>query len=399
MAPAESPDDEAWTRLVSVDPILRGLIPAATALGLTGRHILHAGPPLDAAEPIPVPILNAAVIACIYEGWADDEDMAERLVLSGAVELGAAQDHGVVTPLASVVSPSMPLQEVVDSHDPQRRAYSPLSSGAGPQLRFGARDPEIVERLRWRRETLAAAVSAALAEPIPLVPIAIEGLHGGDDLHGRATAATLALREVLAARIGDDPRFVEVLAHIDRSPLFFLTIWMAACKCMLRAAEGVPGSTMVTAMGGNGRLFGLQLAGRPQEWVTVRAASPEGPRLDPSLRATASGALGDSAVVDATGFGGQAMSLSPDVMALLGEFVPRGIGDLPDLLLLGEHPAFAEMGIRVGLDAARVAETGTPPVVTLSMIDASGRSGLIGRGTYRPPVELFVEACRRVRGG
>ncbi len=170
MARAATAENEAWSRLVGVEPVLRGLVPAAAAVGLDGRRILHAGPPLDPTEPIPVPILNAAVIACIYEGWADDEEMAERLVQSGNVRLLAAQDHGVVTPLASVVSPSMPLQEVVDARDPERRAYSPLSSGAGPQLRFGARDPEIVERLRWRRETLAAAVSTALAEPIPLTP-------------------------------------------------------------------------------------------------------------------------------------------------------------------------------------------------------------------------------------
>jgi hypothetical protein len=224
----------------------------------------------------------------------------------------------------------------------------------------------------------------------------LEGLAAGDDLHGRTTTATFMLREALAARIGDDPAFIEIQAHIDNSPLFFLNLWMAACKCMLNAADGVAGSTLVTTMAGNGKTFGLQIAGLPGTWFTADAQSPRGPLADPRMTATPSGAIGDSAIVDALGFGGQAVSFAPDVVAMLGNYLPRGAADYPEKLLCAPHPAFEPLGLLVGLDARRVVECGISPIVTLAMIDAGGRLGLLGRGTYRPPLGLFEAACAQV---
>lgn len=384
-------------KILAVVPVWQSLSQARDAVGLEERQLLHAGPPLPDPTSPPATILNAAVIACIYEGWAETETAAERLIKTGAVRLSPALDMQVATPLAAVVSPSMPLQVVADACDPSRRAFSPLGSGAGPQLRFGARDPEIIERLRWRERNLAGILGRALSESIPLLPVAVQGIEDGDDLHGRTTAATHALLDVLGGRIGTQPGFGEVQSHIEQWPLFFLSLWMAASHCILQAAEGVEGSSLVTSLAGNGDTFGVRLAGNPREWVVCDAASPTGPMLERAPRGRPSGAIGDSALVDALGFGGQCVAHSPEIMAVLGPYLPRGISELPEQLLSAVHPVFGEIGIRVGLDAARVVETGQSPVITLAIIDATGQGGLMGRGCYRPPVSLFAAAIGRMK--
>ena len=77
---------------------------------LDARVLLHAGPPVTGA--VPARLLYAAAQALVFEGMADGFEDALRLVEAGAVTLLPAQDHGVVTPLAQVVSASMPLLAV-----------------------------------------------------------------------------------------------------------------------------------------------------------------------------------------------------------------------------------------------------------------------------------------------
>jgi hypothetical protein len=72
---------------------------------------------------------------------------------------------------------------------------------------------------------------------------------------------------------------------------------------MMKLAEGVEGSSFITAAGGNGREVGIQVAGLPGHWFTVPAKPPVG-TFDVDLPTDrAMGAIGDSAVVDAFGLG------------------------------------------------------------------------------------------------
>ena len=108
--------------------------------------------------------------------------------------------------------------------------------------------------------------------------------------------------------------------------------------------------------------------------------------------AQALGAIGDSAVIDALGFGGQALQLAPEPRDALLGFLPAEFAALPAELLSVVHPAFKGIGLRVGLNAERVVARAAPPVVTLGMVERTGSSGLLGRGVYRPPLELFQKA-------
>ena len=147
-------------------------------------------------------------------------------------------------------------------------------------------------------------------------------------------------------------------------------------------------------MGGNGEAFGLSLAGRPAAWITAAAAAPRGaylPGVDPAAKPL--GAIGDSAVIDALGFGGQALHASPEVRAALQPFLPSGTGTAS--LLAAAHPAFTQTGIRVGLDAARVVKGEGAPVVTLAH---GGENRAPGAPRPRriscPEKELFARAVQ-----
>jgi hypothetical protein len=391
---------QAFARLCAVRPAWTAVRPAREALGLSGFTLLHAGPPFtDPCRP-PAPVLASAVHCCMHEGWAQDETQARRLIADGRVRLLPAQQYGAVTPLAAVISPGTALVEVsdLDSAGERRRAWSMLGSGAGPELRFGSRNPAILQRLAWRDGPLAAGLAAALqAGPIDLLGPALLGLTDGDDLHANTGAATAALCDVLIPLLrGEDEAAITEM--LNGTPAFFLTLWMAACHLMLDAAADNgrdAASTLVVALAANGQDVGIRLAGRPAQWFTAPAHPPAGPRLNPQLQADALAVIGDSGVIDALGFGGQALTFAPDILAALLPWMPAGWRDVPERLS-GVHPAFAPVGLRVGLDAAAVGRRDIAPVTAIGMIDADAQHGLLGRGVYLAPAELFARASETV---
>ena len=294
--------------LLKVQPIWCGVETATEAIALEPLTLLHAGPPLKNLKNLPQPIFNSAVLATLYEGWAKTIEQAQQLIRSGQVRLLPAQDLQVVTPLAAVVSPSMKLQKVSDRHNSARVAYSPIHGGSPPAMRFGTLNPAILERLQWLNHVLAPLLGAILTEPIALIPLADLVLKAGQECHSLTSAGTQALLTILEPRLKGSPQETEVISFLKNSPSFFLNLWMAACKCILQAAENEPGSSVVTAMAGNGQDFGLQLSGLPRQWVTVPAQPPHAGEERGNQYG---GAVGDSAVIDALGFGGMALSYAP----------------------------------------------------------------------------------------
>jgi uncharacterized protein DUF1116 len=383
----------ALARLYAVRPHWQAVACARDAIGLPDFTLLHAGPPYaDPCNPAP-PVLSSAVLCCLYEKWASTEAQAEQLIASGQVKLVSAQSFGVVTPLAAVVSPSSTLVEIADPRDPSQRAWSLAGSGAGPQIRFGSRHPAVLGRIAWRDTVLARELAAALDRigPIDLFPLAATGLAGGDDLHARTSAATAALRAQLSPFI-EAPSVDAMLAE---TPLFFLTLWMAACHLMMSAAahDADPSTTLVIALAGNGREIGVRLAGKPSVWTTQAAAAPAGPRLDIApAHANAAPLTGDSGVIDAAGFGAHAFALAPEPASAFDAWLPAGGRHTQPALLAGVHPAFS--GLRSALDAAAVVRHNVEPLAAIAMIGDDGRAGLIGRGVYAAPVALFEAALR-----
>lgn len=392
-------------------PVWSAVRPAGEALGLTDLTLLHAGPPLADPRHLSPPLLSSAVMCCLYEGWAGDEAEAEWLITSGQVVLRPAQEYDVVIPLAAVVSSQTTLVEIVDLNDDAststRRAYSLLASGSGPQLRFGNRDPRIIQQMVWRDGPLADCLSALLAvAPVPLLPLVTLGLAGGDDMHARTTAANTALCTQLLPMIktktwlGPKQEQERIAAMLADSPQFFLTIWMAACHLMLlSAADGGRDhdSTIVITLAGNGESLGIRLAGKPGEWFTVPAHAPDGPRISPTLQAKALPIIGDSGVIDVAGFGGQALEGASEIVTALGTWLPNDWRERPSVIRAGHHhPIFSRLGLGAGVDAAAVAANSKAPLILIAMIDAAGEKGLLGHGLFIPPVDLFMCAVASV---
>ncbi len=392
--PNESDANAALRLAAVVRPHWTRVVPAGVALGLESHTLLHAGPPFEVGEAPSTPILNAAALCCVHEGWAVDLPAAKALIEAGGVRLQPAQDRSAVTPLAAVISPRAALVEVQDAAQPARRCWSLLPSGPGPDLRFGAGDVAILPRLAYRDERLARLVAAALPEPIDLDAIATAGLEAQDDLHGSTSGATRALAGVMLARLAEDIAAADELRGVlDASPLFYLPLWMAACRLVAAAVEAVPGSPWVTRCAGNGRRIGVTLAGAPGRWITAPAEAPAGPRMariDASVRTC--GVIGDSAIIDASGFGGAALAHAEPTRQALGVYAPPEADAIAAMILARPHPRFQRFGLRIGLDATAVNAAGIAPVVVIGMIDAAGEQGLLGRGVYRPPLALFEAA-------
>lgn len=389
-------DTEAIDRLLGVLPAWRRVTTAADALDLPARTLLHCGPPAKPHNDLVIPILNSAAVACVYEGWARTLEDATDLIASGEVAFEPAQDRNVATPMAAVVSPSMKLLEFVDLHDTARCAWAPLNgggTGADPVPRYGRKSQAALDFLRFLNDDVGEAIKPAPIDPIPWLRIIDEALVRGDDGHLRHVEANKMLAALLRERLGADYTGSEIDAFVEKWPFFHLNYWMAGSKLILSAAAGTAGSAIVTALGGNGNSFGLQIAGLPGRWFTVPATPPVGNMRDPHTLETVVGAFGDSAVAEGLGLGALAQSYCPDMQALHRDFNPDDILELPAALLMAEHPGLPKSGARVGLSARAVVELQTTPVVELGIADKAGIDGGLGAGLYRPPIEPFAEAC------
>lgn len=376
--------DEALRALVSDKPVLTGVRTAGEALQLAQGELLHAGPPLADPRNPPAVLLSSAVLTLLYEGWASSFDEGERLIATGQVKLMPAQPRGCVTPLASIVSPSTPVFCVEGAAG---AVHAPVSSVGGPDTRMGTRDRRILERLAQRDAVIALEFARVLRSrgPLGLIPMGATALGLGDDLHSRTTTAT----QLLAAWARPDAP--ELAQLVESNPLFFLTLWMAASAVVLRAAEAAApaNSTLVTRAGGNGESFGICLAERPDQWICVPGSPPRGRLADAAAQAAVCNAIGDSAVIDVLGCGGQALAGAPEPLDAFTGYLPPDHETIAQRVMCAAHPVLQRP---VGLDAARVVEHRCPPLVALAMLGADGSTGFVGRGVYRPPVELFQVA-------
>ena len=391
-------DTRAFEKFLAVRPAWTAMRPAREAVGLEDRTLLHCGPPVSRASEMVQPTLNSAAVACVFEGWARTLPEALELLRSGEVDVYPAQDRRVATPMAAVVSPSMALIEMTDLNNVEHRAYSPINgggTGGDPAPRYGRCSQEALDYLRFLNGPVASALAQAAA-PLPWLPLIDGALTEGDDGHLRHGAAHARLLGILEQRIDFNALPDGVAGFMHKWPFFHLNFWMAAVRCVLNGAEGVARSSLITAFGGNGTQFGLQLSGQPRKWHVVPATPPRGRVREPYDENSGVGAYGDSALVEAFGLGAMAYAYAPDMHALHDGFCPPDLRSLPARLLCGPHPELPVSGARVGLCARRVVEVGATPVVELGIVEKTGTGGGLGAGLYRPALALFSHACASV---
>lgn len=392
-------NEEATKRILRADPIIVGLERASDALKLGKGELGHAGPPFADRSSIPTLVLNALAGAVVHEGWAGTLEDARRLVLDGQIRLHANHDLGTVSPMAGVVRPGQKVARLVDRNG-AGVAFATLAESGRRALRFGVYEDATAEALRWIDGAFADALEKALPrQGLPVVPLIADGVALGDDVHQR--------------NIGGMMAFIRALPDLDtrlRSWLFanpqhFLNYAMAAAKLALDSADGVPGSSVVTALSRNGANCGIRIAGAGRRWFTAPASAPIGGFFAPFTRADAQPGLGDSAIVEAYGLGGTIAHASPEIARSMGRDWSEACeaGRAMRALFVGRHPVVAPAlcgpeGVGAGLDAARVVSAGRPVRIHTGIGHRDGQSGWIGVGVAEAPVACFSAALTFIEG-
>jgi hypothetical protein len=256
--------------------------------------------------------------------------------------------------------------EVGDDHSV---FHSPMSEGTPPALRFGANAPECVDRARtWCSQT-AKVLNSRLGRVPPITQLITAALEHGDECH----AITAAGNQMFVESLGDIPESLK--SDLLSNPGFVLGIWMAWAGWKLKRSESA-----IEAIGGNGIDFGWRARGS-RTWRTGPAPVPSGSLFKKERAEFGLGAIGDSAVVDICGLGGQSLKCAPNLIEEWRHALPD------DVRTRRERITDPQSGI---VDPARVNNSRTGPIVNLAIVDRDGGGFPIGRGAYVVPPELFA---------
>lgn len=371
-----------------------------------GRKLLHAGPPVTWPE-MSGPVRGACIGACLFEGWAADEQQALNLLEQGEVEFIPCHSVSAVGPMGGITSANMPMV-VVKNLVHGNYAYCNMNEGIGKVMRFGAFGPDVQTRLCWMRDTLAPVLKSVLntlEDGIDLTAMMAQAITMGDEFHQRNIAASALLMRQLAPHISklhEEPeRKTSVLAFLSITDQFFLNLAMAYCKAAMDAGAEIEQGTIVTVMTRNGKNFGIKISGMGDRWFTAPVNTPEGLFFSGFSQADANPDIGDSAITETFGIGGVAMVAAPGVTRFVGANGGMSAAvevseEMAEIYLernmMLQIPTWDFQGACLGLDARRVVETGITPLINTGIAHREAGVGQIGAGTVRAPLGCFEQA-------
>jgi hypothetical protein len=409
MVDIDKANQEAISRLLSAQPILVGMGLAKDVIPDMGdRVLLHAGPPID-WENMSGPMRGAVMAACLYEGWAETPEEAQKIAEKGDVSFDPCHHHHAVGPMAGVTSPNMPVF-IVENGDRGNKAFCSMNEGLGKVMRMGAFSPEVIEHLKWMRHTLypnlQAGVKKAFDEQggIDLKNIMAQSLHMGDEMHNRNKAGTsLFFRAIApflieaAPNVGNLP---DIFRFIDKNDHFFLNLAMAAAKASTEASHGVEGSSLVTTMARNGTEMGVRISGLGDQWFTCEAALPDVLLFPGFTKADVNRDIGDSAIMETLGIGGFALAAAPAIVQFIGgtpEDAAKYTFEMYEITMVENNtytiPSLNFRGTPTGIDVIKVVETGISPVLDTGAAHKEPGKGQVGAGIVRMPAEAFNKAA------
>ena len=396
----------ALGRLLASRPHLIGVGTARDVIpGMTEGLVLHAGPPIG-WERMCGPLRGAVIGGLLLERLAGDAAEAEHLASSGAVKFSPCHHHNAVGPMAGVVTPSMPVWILEDQAGEGKgnRTFCTLNEGLGKVLRYGAYSEDVISRLRFMADELAPVLAGAIAAhgPVDIRLMMAQALQMGDEGHNRNRAATsLLLRELAAAvvRSAERERAARAIDFINRNDHFFLNLSMPLAKCLLRAAEGEPFSSMVTVMARNGTDFGIQLASMPGRWFVGPAQMVKGLYFPGFSEGDANPDIGDSAITETCGIGGFAMAAAPAIVQFVGGEAADALATTRAMrrITVGRNdawtiPALGFAGVPTGIDVRKVEELNLLPTINTGIAHKTPGIGQVGAGLVSPPWECFHAA-------
>ncbi|HOE41014.1 MAG TPA: DUF1116 domain-containing protein [Rhodoferax sp.] len=388
--PVDLCDESAVKKVLAVRPHCTGVHRLDDVIRNTNRRIFHAGPPYRSLAEIPAPVLNSAAQAVVYEGWCHTVTEAIEAIREGQILMASAQANNLMVPLAGVLSASMAVLEISDPKLELASVFVALNEGQVHATRLGRLDDGLLPHLHWLNGLFAGWVKQCLVSPLDLLPLLVQARLAGDDCHARTVVGSEMIAAELLKR-GSEPGN-EIRNFLKASPAFALNFWMGATALAASVAEGLSGSSLITRAGGNGVEFGIQLAAHPGRWICCPAPIPKGMVEAVHVGRHAVGALGDSAVVDFSGLGGQSLHKAPLVAQGVELYLPSDVARRPSQVL-----ASAGRDVSHGLGATsafRCVEAGAGPLILIGMIDAQGQSGRIGSGVIDVSVAIFEQALK-----
>ncbi len=401
----EEANQQAVERMVTGDPVLVDVIPAAEAIPeLKDRMILHAGPPIEWVHMCG-PMRGAIMGIAVFEGWADDLADAEAKAAAGEFEFHPNHHFDAVGPMTGMTTVSQPLM-VVENKTFGNQAYCAINEGLGKVMRFGGNDKEVLDRLRWLRDDFGPALGRALRHmnDVPLKSLVARGLTMGDEMHQRNVACSglmlRALSPALAATSDDNEALAKALAFMGGNDQFFLNIAMAMGKSIMDPVRDIEGASVVTAMCRNGTDFGIRVSGTGDTWFTAPVEMPEGLYFPGFTEQDANPDMGDSTIVETIGLGGFAMGAAPAVAGFVGAGAASEAGNYTRTMLeiaKAENPEWTipsmdYLGVPTGIDIRLVVETGLAPTINTGIAHREPGVGQVGAGVVRAPMACFEQA-------
>jgi hypothetical protein len=404
-------NEETVSRIQNARPRLIGVSPAIKANPKMGKNtFLHSGPSLT-WDQMTGAMRGASVGAMLYEGFAKTPKEAGERLQENAISFRSAHDLSCVTPMAGMITQSMPVF-IVKNVSTGNFAFSPINEGVGKikTLRYGAYSREVVERLNWIRHVLGPILSDGIKMigGIDLKQIISEALKRGDECHNRNKAATSIFFKTIAPYIvrvsPTKSSAAKILDFIGANDHFFLNLSMAASKVALDSAHGIRDSTIVTAISSNGRELGIRVSGlgspkAPYAWHTASSPFARGKYFEGYTRANANPVLGDSYVSECAGLGAFAMAASPAITQFVGgtpkwaEKQVRAMGKI-SWTKNREYviPYMNYQGTPTGIDFRRVIRTGILPLLNTGIAHNNPGIGQIGAGLFYAPMKCFTKA-------
>ena len=388
----------------SGSPVLTGLDIARNVIpGMHENMILHAGPPVT-WNRMCGPMKGAVIGALIYEGKANTPEKAQALAQSGDIEFSPCHEHSAVGPMAGIVSPSMPVF-IVQNDTHGNTAFCTQNEGLGKVLRYGAYQPEVIERLKWMDDVLYPALDKAVRsiKKIDLKSIIAQALHMGDEVHNRNRAGTsLFFRKIAPALLktsNNNKEAFDVLEFINGNDHFFLNLSMPACKAVLDSAKDIPHSSIVIAMARNGTDFGIRLAGTGNSWFTGAAPIPDALFFPGYTRDDANRDIGDSTITETGGLGGFAIAAAPAIVQFVGGSASEALqySRLMYEITSAESnnyqiPSLDFRGTPLGIDIRKVIENNMTPFLDTGVAHKDPGIGQVGAGVVQAPIEPFIQA-------
>lgn len=394
----------AAERILSAQPTIIGIGTAGKDIpGMTKNTILHAGPPIT-WEEMSGPLKGAVIGGIIYEGLADDEEGAIKLVEEGSIVFDPCHHHDAVGPMAGVTTYSMPVW-IIENKTFGNLAYCTLNEGLGKVLRYGAYSREVIDRLKWMEEKLAPVLKEALelSGEIDLKTMIAQVLQMGDEGHNRNKAGTsLLIRElapyIVKTSFSDDEK-ADVLKFIHSNDHFFLNLTMPAAKSSLEPIAGIKYCTLLYTMARNGTEFGIRVAGLPNQWFTAPAEIIDGLYFPGFTMEDANPDIGDSAITETSGIGGFAMATAIPIVQFVGGTPEDALNYSRSMYEITETesstykiPILNFRGTPTGIDIIKVMETGILPIINTGIAHKKAGIGQVGAGLVHPPFKCFADA-------